>query len=416
MSKNSDKKKGGAVKKFFKVIGIILGVIIIAFLGFLGWLTAVEYKPEAVEKVSVDDTHGSAKNLTEGDEFSIMTWNIGYGCLGDNADFFMDGGTNVITATPERRDVNIAGMKGTIMAANPDILFFQEIDRDADRSYNKDELVELSDGLSEMLDNQSDSEIPEMQEMQNILGDDVKVEIENVSESAKDNGAGNGYSTSFAYNFKVNYVPYPIPDTIGKVNAGISIFSKYSVSDAERISLPCPFSWPIRTINLKRCLLVNRIPVKNAEGAETGKELVLVNLHLEAYDNGEGKAAQTEQLRAFLQEEYDKGNYVIAGGDFNQKFSSIDTSMYPEYDGMWKCGEIDTSVFGEHFQFEMDNSKPTCRSLDRPISGADRNGFQYYMIDGFIVSDNIEVSALQTVETLFAPSDHNPVMMQLKLK
>ena len=416
MSKNSDKKKGGIVKKIFKVIGIILGVVILAILGFLGWLTAVEYKPEAVEKVSIDDTHGSAKSLTEGDEFSIMTWNIGYGCLGDNADFFMDGGTGVVTATPERRDVNIAGIKGTVMATNPDILFFQEIDIDSDRSYNKDELAELSDGLSDMLDKQGDSDIPELQEIQNILGDDVNVNIENVSDPSTDKVAGNGYSTSFAYNYKAEYVPYPLSHNMGKVNGGISIFSKYSVTDAERISLPCPFSWPIRTVNLKRCLLVNRIPIKNAEGEATGKELVLVNLHLEAYDNGEGKEAQTEQLRAFLQEEYDKGNYVIAGGDFNQKFSSLDVSMYPEYEGTWKCGEIDTSVFGDHFLFEMDNSKPTCRSLDRPFSGADRNSFQYYMIDGFIVSDNIEVDALQTVETLFAPSDHNPVMMQLKLK
>lgn len=47
---------------------------------------------------------------------------------------------------------------------------------------------------------------------------------------------------------------------------------------------------------------------------------MLVNLHLEAYDDGEGKIAQTKQLREFIQSEYEKGNYVIAGGDLNQVF------------------------------------------------------------------------------------------------
>lgn len=45
-----------------------------------------------------------------------------------------------------------------------------------------------------------------------------------------------------------------------------------------------------------------------------------MNLHLEAYDDGEGKEAQTAMLLQILQEEYVKGNYVIAGGDFNQSF------------------------------------------------------------------------------------------------
>ena len=50
------------------------------------------------------------------------------------------------------------------------------------------------------------------------------------------------------------------------------------------------------------------------------REPVLVNLHLEAYDDGEGKIAQTNQLRDYIEDEYAKGNYVIAGGDFNQVF------------------------------------------------------------------------------------------------
>jgi endonuclease/exonuclease/phosphatase family metal-dependent hydrolase len=141
----------------------------------------------------------------------------------------------------------------------------------------------------------------------------------------------------------------------------------------------------------------------------------MVNLHLEAYDDGEGKKAQTEMLKQVLQEEADKGNYVIAGGDFNQTFSGTDDSMYPEYEGKWHCGEVDQSEFSSDWQFEMDNSVPTCRSLDQPYAGADQTNFQYYMIDGFIVSKNVTVSSVKTQSKSFANSDHNPVVMQVKL-
>ena len=406
------------MKKVLKWIGIFVGAILLVGIIFLIWLTAVEYKPADTEKVEVDSTYGSQKLLYEGDEFSLMTWNIGYGCLGDNADFFLDGGKGVMTATQERREVNIAGLKGTIVSKEPDIIFFQEVDRDSKRSYNKDELLELSVGLSELLDqNNANDILNDLEEYSATKGTDVNIEIVGGDNKSGDSDKlGNGYSTSFAYNYKAEYVPYPIPQCLGKVNSGIATFSKFNVEDAERISLPCPFKWPVKTINLKRCLLVNRIPVVDEDEKETGKELVLVNLHLEAYDGGENKAAQTEQLREFLQSEYDKGNYVIAGGDFNQAFSNVDLSMYPEKEGNWHCGLIETSDFGNNFQCEMDNSKPTCRLLDQPYQGADKDSFQYYMIDGFIVSDNIEVGETKTIGTFFAPSDHNPVLMNVKLK
>ena len=45
--------------------------------------------------------------------------------------------------------------------------------------------------------------------------------------------------------------------------------------------------------NLKRCLLIERLPIENSD-----KELVLINLHLEAYDEGEGKAKQTAIVKS----------------------------------------------------------------------------------------------------------------------
>ena len=90
--------------------------------------------------------------------------------------------------------------------------------------------------------------------------------------------------------------------------------------------------------------------------------------------------------------------------------------MYPPKEGLWQCGELDVSEFSDKWQFVMDNSTPTCRSLDQPYQGSDKENFLFHMIDGYIVSDNIEVVDVKTVNSLFAPSDHNPVVLNVKLK
>ena len=371
-----EKKKRKTWQSVLIWLARIVGVIVICFALLLAFLTVSEYRPAAQE--TLDIKSGDTKTaLKEGSSLSVMTWNVGYGALGDNADFFMDGGKSVQTADTARVNQNLTGIADEIKSVSPDIVFLQEVDINSSRSHDIDEAAAIESQLQ-------------------------------AANAAKLS------NSTFAYNFKVAFIPYPIPP-IGKVNGGILTLSNYSIESSVRYALPTPFKWPVRLGNLKRCLMVDKIPVSNADGSASGRYLVMVNLHLEAYDDGEGKKAQTEMLKQVLQEEADKGNYVIAGGDFNQTFSGTDDSMYPEYEGKWHCGEVDQSEFSSDWQFEMDNSVPTCRSLDQAYAGADQTNFQYYMIDGFIVSKNVTVSSVKTQSKSFANSDHNPVVMQVKL-
>ena len=357
--------------KIIKTILGIIGILIIFFVLLIGYLTLAEYKPAATEPLEVQGDVTAAVPVNKA--LRVMSWNVGYGALGDNADFFMDGGSHVNTASKERLEENMGEMENVISEYDPDLLLLQEVDRNSYRSHH----------------------VNEMAEFQEILG------------------AGGSMVSTFANNHKVAFVPYPMPP-IGKVDAGVMTMSAYRISEASRVQLPIPFTWPLRIANLKRCLAVNRLPVEGSD-----KELVLIDLHLEAYDSGEGKVAQTKMLADLMKEELDKGNYVIAGGDFNQTFSNVDTSMYPELPDMWHCGRIETSELDSRLQFLMDNRVPTCRSLDKPyegITGIDPESFQYYMIDGFIVSDNIKVENLTTHDQSFANSDHNPVTMEVTLQ
>ena len=359
------KKKKGFLRRFFGFIGFLILMIVLLAGALIGFLSATEYKPADTEDIAFDgDASGK---LAAGQPFRIMTWNIGYGALGDNADFFMDGGTMVKTADEGRVRTNLDGILGIIGEEKADIILLQETDRDSSRSCHVNEYDMLRESLPD-------------------------------------------YTSGFANNFRVAFLPYPVPP-IGKVDSGIATFSSYPVSGAERVQLPIPFTWPVRMANLKRCVLVSRLPVEG-----TDKELVLFNLHLEAYDDGEGKAAQTKMLAELIEAEAQKGNYVIAGGDFNQIFSSADTDAYPIKEGMWEAGELDVNEFNGDWQFIMDEKTPSCRSLDQKYEGADKENFQYYLIDGFIVSGNIEVSSAATEDKEFTVSDHNPVVMDLELK
>ena len=119
-------------------------------------------------------------------------------------------------------------------------------------------------------------------------------------------------------------------------------------------------------------------------------------------------------LREFLEAEAEAGNYVIAGGDMNQIFSSVDDPFAARV-GTWRPGVLDVSEFSEGWQFAMDTSAPSCRSLDRPLEGADPEDFTFYLIDGFIVSKELAVTSLETQSLGFRNSDHNPVLLEVRL-
>lgn len=363
--KKTEKKLWKLWQKVLLVIILIPCVLVISYGLIVIYLSVTEYRPADQEKVEITGT--ADRTLTAGSALKVMTWNVGYGALGDNADFFMDGGSHVYTADRERVQENLAGIEKEIASVSPDVCFMQEVDRNSDRSRHIDEVQQIADSAS-------------------------------------------GYQSTFAWNFRTEFIPYPwLP--IGKVNGGILTLSAFGVSASQRLQLPCPFSWPVRLAQLKRCVMVDRVPVKGSD-----HELVLVNLHLEAYDDGEGKKAQTAILREILQKEADAGNYVIAGGDFNQTFSNTDISAYPAQEGKWHAGAIDTADFGDSWQMLMDSRTPSCRSLDQPYAGADTENFQYYVIDGFIVSSNIQVDSCQTQSLSFRNTDHNPVVLDVTLK
>ena len=353
------------VKKVFRIVLIVLGAVLLLAAGLILWLSVCEFKPADVTDVKVESNSqvGEFSPFLD-QELTVISWNIGYAGLGKDSDFFMDGGENVSSADQDTVTASLLGIYKQLYTGDNQagIYMLQEVDKNSARTYGMDE----SDCLGI-------------------------------------------YNSTYALNYSCPFVPYPLPP-IGRVNSGLLTTTMYDIDSSERISLPCPFDWPVSTANLKRCLLVSYLPI---EGSSS--KLVIVNLHLEAYDDGEGKIAQTKQLREFIQSEYEKGNYVIAGGDFNQVFPG-GIEKYPnEHPELWEPGIITEDIMPEGWSLAYDLETPSCRLLNQPYDPEDIENTQYYVIDGFIISPNVELISVETLDAGFEFADHNPVQLKVKL-
>ncbi len=355
--------------RFFKYVGLVIGIPVALFIGLLLFLTFTEFRPKHSMEVPIHTSKKNISSIDAGKPLRIVSWNIGYGGLGAKQDFFMDGGSMIRPDSKADVTENLNGCVSVLQDLNADIWMMQEIDEKAKRSYYINERKLFAEA--------------------------------------------SGYGYAAAYNFKCLFVPYPIP-VIGTVASGLASFSPYPIQEATRKSLPVLFSWPVKLANLKRCLLLTRYPLSS------GKTLVAVNLHLEAFDSGDAKIEQTKVLIELLTSEYKKGNFVIAGGDFNQTFPYKNSAQYVFQESFWQPGTLTQDMLPKNWQYAFDETTPTCRStrsVYEPALQNERlkNNWQYYLIDGFIVSPNVKVQSVKTVDANFRHSDHNPVVIEVLL-
>ncbi len=349
------------MKIIIKVLALLLFVILLFVSCFLLYFTLVDYQPEAKELISVQE---KSDTIRIGEPLRFVTWNIGYAGLDKNMDFFYDGGTKVRPVMEQMRK-NMDGI-GDYLSKNPNIDFFliQEIDEDAKRSYHINQLDYFGSILYR-------------------------------------------YHPSFAMNYNVEFIPEPVFDPMGKVKSGLITYSLYSPIIVERNAFPFNFSWPLRVFMLDRCFLSMRFPTSN------DKELVLVNTHNSAFDhNGELRKAELGYFRKFLMEEYDKGNYVIVGGDFNQCPLNIKTEFRGQPFDFVDFHAIPDTLLPADWKYVFDNSTPSNRRVDTPYKKGET---KVTLIDFFILSPNISVESIKCDDLGFEFSDHNPVRATFKL-
>ncbi len=355
-----------------RIPGIVFGAILILALAYVLYVFTAYNRIEdhtAVEVVGALDGNADGSgpgNAGAGEEYTIVTYNIGFGAYSHDYTFFMDGGTRSWGKSKNSVIDMVNGAGEYARSFDPDFILFQEVDLNGTRSYHVNQHAILRSIFRE-------------------------------------------YESTFGINYNSPFLFYPFYQPHGANLAGVDTFSRFDITSCERRSLPVSDSLS-RIVDLDRAYTVSRIPVSN------GKELILMNVHLSAYGGSpKVREGQTNMIRDELNREYARGNYVICGGDFNhdlKQTKDIETAYWAHY--------YDRTKIPEHFSFAIDLLDEeqrnalgdTCRD-----SGVvyDPDTTYTVILDGFIISDNIELVKLEDPQNGFLYSDHQPVVMRFVL-
>ena len=313
----------------------IISSFLFLMVGFFLWASSPNLSSTLYNRI----IHEEKNEISYNDSvYSIMTYNLGY----------LSGMTNnqAVERKKEEFTKNFNTARHGIQSFSPDLLVIQEIDFDADRSFNVDQSLALSN-----------------------MGFPFRGE---------------------SINWDKKYVPfpyYPISTHFGKIISGQAILSKHPILSLDRIALPRnsdnPFYYD--SFYLDRLAQVAKIDL----GPE---QLVLINVHLEAYD----KATRNDQMTKVinLYNRFAEQYPTILLGDFNSDLKDRGASVHRllKLQGIG-CTQANASVN------TFNSESPTMR-LD-------------YI---FYNKRFIEEVAAEVPKNFNSASDHLPVYMRFKIK
>ena len=356
------------MNKPLKIILLVLAALVLLVVGYLAYVL-IDYHRLGDMDLEVD--RQVLQPAETGREYHLLSYNIGFGAYEPDYGFFMDGGTESWAWSQERLTDNIGNIGSFLSQQHADFYLIQEVDRDSTRSYHVDEAAMLRSVLPE-------------------------------------------YDGTWAQNYDSPFLMYPLRHPHGASVSGLMTLSALTVDSARRVELPIENSL-MKLVDLDRCYSISRVPTDN------GKELVIFLLHMSAYGNSDAiREGQIRMLSQDMQKEYEAGNYVLCGGDFNHdlKASNDDNDDAADYES-WAY-PFPREELPEHLSFCIDQLSDTERNA---LWNSARNADMEYIpgetytvtLDGFIISDNIECLQYENVNTGYSYSDHDPVYMKFKL-
>ena len=127
---------------FRRVTGLILLVLLIYFAGIFIYGWASDWQPGATPVSIALDQVSTTKVLADS-VFTLVTWNVGYGGLGAESDFFYDdqgmwySGNSMIRSPRNLIEKNLNGALALLQQHKDSVDFFllQEVDIESDRSH-----------------------------------------------------------------------------------------------------------------------------------------------------------------------------------------------------------------------------------------------------------------------------------------
>ncbi|HSG67498.1 MAG TPA: endonuclease/exonuclease/phosphatase family protein, partial [Bacteroidales bacterium] len=254
---------------------------------------------------------------------------------------------------------------GAISSFNdPDFILFQEVDLASARSYHRNQYEEIALRLG-------------------------------------------SYAGFFVPNYDVFFVPLPILRPMGKVSSGLALFSSREPDAAEMHAFPGNYAWPKKLFMPDRCFISMAIDLNN------GRHLHVINTHNSAFDDGSLRNEQLGILFKHMETLYARGDYVIAGGDWNINPPGFEAGYFASGDKGFNV-PFETTVFDRyaHWHIVYDEAFPTNRDVSMPYSPGICNTT---ILDFYVCSPNISILGINTLYDGFQNTDHQPVLIRFAL-
>ena len=353
-------------RAFGKLLKALLIVTVAVVGGYVAYVFMTYHRlPYASEQHSTRTGNPAPVDQT----YTALTWNVGYGAFNRDYASILDGGTESRARSLQHVFDNLIHCVDRIHAEAADFVLLQEVDRKSDRAWHVDEAEVIRE----------------------TLGD---------------------YQSYYVQNLNSPYLILPIKQPIGAAKSGLLTFANRDILRAERVSLPVETDWH-KLLDLDRCYSVCHIPT------DDGRRLCLFNVHLSPRISDEAiPARQLEALLEQMKTEYDSGNCVVAGGDFNMDLLGDSAAVFGVDGGDCPWAQpVDTGLFPEGITLvdSLDAAQPVPTHRSGGAGYIPGESF-VATVDGFIVSDNVEVLSCYVANELFECSDHNPVVLKFRLK
>lgn len=286
----------------------------------------------------------------------VMIWNIGYAGLGEESDFKADGGS--MLRPPSRAAIrkNLAGVQDVLREEAPDVLMMQEV---AGAGF-------LTRGV-------------------------------NVLRGVKE--ALPGHSMFFSSDVRTRLIPGPL-----SLRHGLATLLKVA-NDGTSIVRITEEPGPIMGF-IKR-----RYHVQVTELDVAGAPWALINVHLSAFDEGANtRMVQLREVLALGRQYHAQGKAVVIGGDWNMRLAPTDFPYSAGDDAQFWIHDFPREELAEGWQVVIDPAVASVRTNERPYSA----GVNYTtIIDGLVVSPNVQVGAVRGIDLGFRVTDHQPLVAEL---
>ncbi len=346
-------------RKMIYILFPLLSILVIVIVFFISlMLTVAGFQPqEGVLPVTVN----SPRQLSGEEAVSLLIWNLGYAGLGEESTFIADGGKSILPPSRQIVQKNVNGIASFLHENNSDFFLLQEAAGKSRLIYNLDLWHKLTEKLSQY---------------------------------------------NFAHSPTVKIPWFPI---IGRLHTGNAVFSIFRPEKIFRHNLPLEENGVLGIFQQKYNFMSARF---NLSGRD--QQLIVINLHLAAFDkDGIIRKKQLKKLKDFMLSEYEKGNFVVVGGDWNHSLTETNFPSTTKEKYLFWIHDLPADFTPQDWQWAFDEAVPTVRTLERPYKAGEN---YTCIIDGFLLSPNLELLSIKGFDLQFKFSDHQPIKIEIKPK